>query len=442
MIIIPTSEIKQPQFHGDSLGYTFMWNHHFLRGIFPNSVELAKSYFSSGLVDELTQKGLFPKTWVTDYQNEQFGLIVEHELISPVLYATEWNFEMLRDAALMVLQIAQIAYDHGFNMIDCHKRNVLFSNNRPLYVDLGSFIPNESGSTGWKPYMSFLHSYYYLLSLWGCGASLLAKRMMAPSIELDDENYWLFKSPFFRHFPRLMSLFVSTQNSLCAIAVAGNKRAKEKGTAVYFLKYIIDRLKPSKSQRLHAIEKKVRKMKRRKSISTLPSETKERIDGFVNLITTFFPSANSLAFINNLREGYYAPVLNSSAISKIISIQENEDNSEIEYIEARKQSLPVCCCHYRLKNNTVLVRGQFPEKRFLSDIAYVPQFEKIIDFFNTSNSVGFTELYLEYAHEAIILGVNETNEQFLNMLQLRHKVLSVPLNAQGHSHGGFMVVYK
>ena len=87
---------------------------------------------------------------------------------------------MLKDAALMVLDIAEIGWKYGYNMVDCHKLNVLFKDNRPVYVDLGSFVPREEGSTGWNPYSSFLHSYFYILSLWNSGATTLAKRMMAP----------------------------------------------------------------------------------------------------------------------------------------------------------------------------------------------------------------------------------------------------------------------
>ena len=126
MVYIPSEEIKFPDLHADTLGVTFIWKGHFLRGIYQESVELANSYFETGFLDEIVSKRFFPRTWVSEYENEQFGMILEHELISPVLYATEWNFEMLKDAALMVLEIAQISWKYGFNMVDCHKRNVLF----------------------------------------------------------------------------------------------------------------------------------------------------------------------------------------------------------------------------------------------------------------------------------------------------------------------------
>ena len=31
------------------------------------------------------------KTWIPDFGNEQFARIIEHELITLVIYAQEWN---------------------------------------------------------------------------------------------------------------------------------------------------------------------------------------------------------------------------------------------------------------------------------------------------------------------------------------------------------------
>ena len=162
---IPSKEITKPSFHADALGYVFVWKGHLLRGIYPESVVQAKEYFETGFIDDVVSSGIFPKTWVSEFENEQFGMIIEHEMIEPLTYATDWNFQMLKDAALMVLQIAQIGWKYGYDMIDCHKLNVMFHNNRPVYVDLGSFVKAQKGASGWRPFASFLQSYYYILDI-------------------------------------------------------------------------------------------------------------------------------------------------------------------------------------------------------------------------------------------------------------------------------------
>ena len=96
MVYIPDNQIPSPSFHADDLGFVFKWEGHLLRGIYPNAIEQAKRYFDSGFIKEIVEKKLFPKTWISDFENKQFGLIIEHELIEPVTYATEWNFQMLK----------------------------------------------------------------------------------------------------------------------------------------------------------------------------------------------------------------------------------------------------------------------------------------------------------------------------------------------------------
>lgn len=441
MTYIPTCEISKPQFHTDSLGYTFVWNGHFLRGVFPDSVELAKSYFDSGLIDEICNKGLFPRTWISEFENEQFGLIIEHEFIKPVLYATEWNFEMLKDAALMVLELAQIAWKYGFNMVDCHKRNVLYKDNKPIFVDIGSFVPKVEGSTGWNPYMSYLHSYYYMLSLWSSGASALAKRMMAPGVELDDKDYLVFKSHVFRKLPGLIKYYTLIQGGLCRIAVWGDQRVLKEGKTISFLKPIINWLKPSRSQRLHSLERKVKKIRNR-GIHSLPQETNENINGFVRLLLNSFSDAKSITFINSLREGFFESILANTNIEQIISIQENEEYSNVEYLKTRNQRLCICSCHLQIKGNTILVRNQFPEDRLRSDLVFVPQFNMLSERISVFRSMGFVELYLEYAKVAIVLGITRENKELEDLLRIRHKVIYVPYGEENANKSGYLVVYR
>lgn len=445
MIHIPSSEIKQPDLHADTLGFAFIWQGHFLRGIFPQSMEVAKSYFDTGFLDEVTSKGLFPKTWISEYENELFGMIIEHEMISPVLFATEWNFEMLKDAALMVLEIAQIGWKYGYNMVDCHKKNVLFKNNCPIYVDLGSFGKRKKGSTGWNPYTSFLHSYYYLLSLWSSGATTLAKRMMAPGLELDDKDYWAFKSLLFRRFPKLRNSYTMIQGGLCRVAVWGTERVASESSAVRFIKPVVDKLKPSRSQRLQTVEKKVKRIKASNKTISLLQEKDKKIDSFVNLISEYFDSCSSITFINNARKGYYEAVQEHTHIEKIISVQENEEISNAEYLDIRNHKLKVCSSYLRLLNNTILVRGQLPENRLRSDIAFVPQFILSNGMFGMHNSVVFAEHCLGYSRKALILGLDSQNDELQAMLGKHHELTYVSSDENDENKGfvgNYLIVYN
>lgn len=381
MITIPTLEITKPELHADTLGYTFVWNGHFLRGIYPESVDWAMGYFNSGFVKEVVEKGLMPKTWISDFKNEQFGLIIEHEMITPVLYATEWNSAMLKDAALMVLEIAEIGWKYGYNMVDCHKMNVMFYNNRPLYVDLGSFVPNEEGSTGWKPYFNFLESYVFILEMWEKGCEQLAKRMMSPGVTLHTKDYLAWKYPLFRHFKRLLYFQIKYQQSLNRIASVSfdSISAHKKLT---FPKKIINLIKPLASQRFSRIRKRISRIK----IDGINNSI-ERID----IDLSFIKPHNSLMCIN-IPDKKIVSQLNDMGFN-LISLNEDNcvSNSEFNSIKG------ITSISFPLLSGGFIVRGKEPEKRLCSDVVFARYLDGGYGRFSNHNSLVYLKRCLDYS---------------------------------------------
>lgn len=439
MIHIPSSEIKQPDLHADTLGFTFVWQGHFLRGIFPQSVELAKSYFETGFLDEVISKGLFPKTWISEYENEQFGMILEHEMISPVLFATEWNYLMLLDAAKMVVEIASIGWKYGYNMIDCHKRNVLFLDNKPLYVDIGSFVNRDKGSIGWHPYYNFMCSYYYILDIWKDGTSQIAKRLMAPGVELSQKDYYKYKYPLFRRFNKTLNYYLLLKRVFHYLSSLSNDRVqafletKPKYIRVIGLiaKKNANRLSvlsapKTFSRLLKKLEKRNFKQKTYKD--DLPNEKEVVIKGFINLVLNHFESVTSITFVNNKKKGYYESLVSQTKIARPISIQEDEYVSNLEYHRSNEQKLQLCSCYFRLLNNTILVRNEFPEIRFRSDLVYLPQVSMIAGNFSAHNYVVFIEHCIEYARIALVLRLEKQNEELVRLLEKGHKITIIPIN--------------
>lgn len=350
MTYIPSSEIKQPQLHADTLGFTFVWQGHFLRGIYPKSVEWAKTYFNTGFIDEAVDKGLFPKTWISDFENEQFGMIIEHEMISPVLYATDWNSAMLKDAALMVLDIAEIGWKYGYNMVDCHKLNVLFQNNHPVYVDLGSFVLREKGSTGWKPYNNFLESYTYILDLWTHGSEQVAKRMMSPGVLMHTKNYLAYKHPFYRRHSSLLSCKNKIALQLNSFAIMGSVKVKN-NRMHSLLKRIIDSIKPFKSQHFNMLRRDVTRQ-----------DVKFDLERESVFDYSFISPIESVTCIN-LCNITIVKELKKKAI-KIISLNENDSLSNSEY----KQLKDITSISFPLLNGGILIRDKFPETRLCSEV--------------------------------------------------------------------------
>lgn len=65
--------------------------------------------------------------------------ILEHERIPFVSYPYEWSFGMLREAALLHLQILPRAIRSGLILKDASPYNVQFRGTKPVFIDLGSF---------------------------------------------------------------------------------------------------------------------------------------------------------------------------------------------------------------------------------------------------------------------------------------------------------------
>lgn len=420
MIHIPTEEIKQPRLHADTLGFTFVWKGHFLRGIYPGSEKQATSYFESGFLDEVVNKGLFPKTWISEFENEQFCMIIEHEMISPMLFATEWNSAMLKDAALMVLDIAEVGWKHGYNMVDCHKLNVMFKINRPVYVDLGSFVPRESGSTGWKPYTSFLRSYYFILKMWTSGVPTLAKRMMAPGLEMPEKEYYAYESRLYRLLPSLIKTKMYIQNGISSLAASGNIAVSKHGSFAIFLKSLVNTFKLSPSQHLEGIKRKISKIKI-KANQPLQDEQEDKINAFLEIMTSRFQEIQSVTFIDNERSGYYDCLSKISQLMRIISIQQDDSISSREYRHS-KPAWGLTSANIRLLNNSILMRNKLPESRLCSDIAVIPSLTVKAGVFGIHNSLVFIENCLLYSRLAIIIGVEGNIHVLQEQLKKKYSV--------------------
>lgn len=65
----------------DDVGEIFEWNGKILRGIYPEKSAMVKEMFECGFVPELIKENLFPRSWITDLESDDYGFIVEHKKI-------------------------------------------------------------------------------------------------------------------------------------------------------------------------------------------------------------------------------------------------------------------------------------------------------------------------------------------------------------------------
>jgi hypothetical protein len=90
--------------------------------------------------------------------------VLRHERIPFVSYPYEWTFAMLRDAALMTLDLELDALDEGLTLKDASPYNVQWRGSTPVFVDLGSFERLREGEP-WAGYRQFCMLFLYPLML-------------------------------------------------------------------------------------------------------------------------------------------------------------------------------------------------------------------------------------------------------------------------------------
>lgn len=88
---------------------------------------------------------------------------LEHQRISAISYPYEWCFGMLKDAALLHLDILLDALEEGFSLKDASSFNVQWNGVRPVFIDIASFEALKPGP--WVGYRQFCQMFLYPLLL-------------------------------------------------------------------------------------------------------------------------------------------------------------------------------------------------------------------------------------------------------------------------------------
>lgn len=110
----------------------------------------------SGLYDTLTEKKwLIPHEEITD---NAFGAgaykILLPEQVPFISYPAEWSFDMLKEAALLTLDICMASLEKGMVLKDATPFNIKYLNGRLVFIDTLSFEKYIEGSV-WVAYRQF-----------------------------------------------------------------------------------------------------------------------------------------------------------------------------------------------------------------------------------------------------------------------------------------------
>jgi SAM-dependent methyltransferase len=90
--------------------------------------------------------------------------VLRHDRIPFISYPYEWTFSMLKDAALLQLDLLLSALDHDLMLKDSTPYNVQFNGARPVFIDVGAFERLREEEL-WTGYRQFCMLYLYPLLL-------------------------------------------------------------------------------------------------------------------------------------------------------------------------------------------------------------------------------------------------------------------------------------
>ncbi|HEY5578777.1 MAG TPA: methyltransferase [Acidimicrobiia bacterium] len=89
---------------------------------------------------------------------------LEHPRLPLVSYPYEWTFSMLKDAALLQLDLLEAALHAGLTIKDSTPYNIQFVDGRPVFIDIGSFEAYRQGEP-WIGYRQFTRQFLFPLML-------------------------------------------------------------------------------------------------------------------------------------------------------------------------------------------------------------------------------------------------------------------------------------
>jgi hypothetical protein len=105
-----------------------------------------------------------PAPAVEPIEGEEWAGVLRHDPIPVVSYPYEWTFSMLRDAAMLQLDLLSAALAEDMILKDSTPFNVQWRGRQPVFIDIGSFETLERGDI-WVGYRQFLRQYLYPLML-------------------------------------------------------------------------------------------------------------------------------------------------------------------------------------------------------------------------------------------------------------------------------------
>ena len=156
----------------DPDGYVFRVGERVFRALRRSGLDLYQTFRESEAAQWGERQGLITRSWELKPE-ERVGIgelpsdvvsVLEQERIPFLNYPYEWSFDMLKDAALLQIDLLLGMAQYQFTLKDATAFNIQFVGAKPIFIDVLSFMPYKPG-TPWIGYAQFCQGLLYPLAL-------------------------------------------------------------------------------------------------------------------------------------------------------------------------------------------------------------------------------------------------------------------------------------
>jgi len=151
----------------DPSGFIFTYKGEIFRQINYVYKEHYEALMTTGLYHELVSRALLvshEEVFIDTSKPELCYKIIKPIKVPFISYPYEWSFSQLKDAALLTLEVQNIALKYGLILKDANGFNVQFLRGKPIFIDTLSFEKYVEGSP-WVAYRQFCQHFLSPLAL-------------------------------------------------------------------------------------------------------------------------------------------------------------------------------------------------------------------------------------------------------------------------------------
>ena len=153
----------------DRTARVFLEGERVLRALGPRALAAWEAYSRAAFFQKLSAEGAVVGTRRLTGPGcpaigEGWVAILEHDRVPFVSYPYEWSFSMLKEAALLQLDVLLGALAEGFTLKDATPYNIQWRGTRPQFIDVASIEPYREGEP-WVGYRQFCQLFLYPLLL-------------------------------------------------------------------------------------------------------------------------------------------------------------------------------------------------------------------------------------------------------------------------------------